>query len=210
MHDLRAAPEGRSAFVLLDPPAGASRVRDLVRITSTAENVVRGELPTTDPADAFVGLATDAEGAVLGASIVTAVFGYWGAASATAAPSTFTHDAAAHVDNAPARLASSDPVAPGARGSPAGAGATSWARSVFVLRDVVAAETAGEATGVAARPAGVPDSLAAEAANSGKATMRRAPGSSGNAGTVRIMEPTAQYLEGYVRVYNDSGQPVSG
>jgi hypothetical protein len=72
----------------------------------------------------------------------------------------------------------------------------------------VAAETAGNAAGVAARPAGVADSFVSEAANSGKGTVWRAPGSSGNAGTVRIMEPTAQYPEGYVRFYNDSGQPI--
>lgn len=65
VHDLREAPDGRSAFVLLDPPAGAGRVRNLVRITSAAEIVWRGELPETDPTDVFVSLATDAEGAVL-------------------------------------------------------------------------------------------------------------------------------------------------
>lgn len=77
-------------------------------------------------------------------AVVAAVFGYWGAAPATAAPSTFTHDAAAYVYDAPARLASSDPVAPGARGAPAGPGATSWARSVFVGGDVVAANTGAD------------------------------------------------------------------
>lgn len=65
VHDLRAAPDGRSAFVLLETPAGAGRVRNLVRITAHAKIVWRGELPEVDPTDAFVSLATDADGAVL-------------------------------------------------------------------------------------------------------------------------------------------------
>ncbi|NMM17067.1 MAG: hypothetical protein HHJ14_07980 [Cellulomonas sp.] len=70
-----------------------------------------------------------------------------------------------------------------------------------------AANTGGAAS-VAARPAGVADSFVSEAANTGKGTVWRAPGSSGNAGTVRVMEPTAQYPDGYARFYNDSGQPI--
>jgi hypothetical protein len=34
------------------------------------------------------------------------------------------------------------------------------------------------------------------------------PGAAGNANSVRIMEPTARYPNGYARVYNAEGQPV--
>lgn len=62
-----------------------------------------------------------------------------------------------------------------------------------------ATEAAGEAAGAVTRPAGVADDFVSEVANNGKGTVWRAPGSTGNAGTVRIMEPTAQYPDGYVR-----------
>lgn len=76
----------------------------------------------------------------------------------------------------------------------------------FALRN--ATEAAGEAARAVTRPAGVADDFVSEVANNGKGAVWRAPGSTGNAGTVRIMEPTAQYPDGYVRFYNDSGQPI--
>ncbi|HEY0259683.1 MAG TPA: hypothetical protein VGC18_07520 [Lacisediminihabitans sp.] len=63
--DLRIASDGRSALALLDPPAGGGRVRNLVRITSAAEVVWRGELPQAGATDAFVSLDTDIDGVVL-------------------------------------------------------------------------------------------------------------------------------------------------
>ena len=64
--------------------------------------------------------------------------------------------------------------------------------------------------GAVTKPAGVPDDFVAVVANNGKGTVWRAPGTTTNAGTVRVMEPTAQYPNGYVRFYNNSGpgQPI--
>lgn len=63
--DLRIALDGCSAIALLDPPVGGGRVRNLVRITSAAEVVWRGELPQAGSTDAFVSLDTDIDGVVL-------------------------------------------------------------------------------------------------------------------------------------------------
>ena len=71
-----------------------------------------------------------------------------------------------------------------------------------------AADSARKAAVAASRPAGVTDNFVAEVANSGKGMVWRAPGSTGNASTVRIMESTSQYPNGYVRIYNSAGQPI--
>lgn len=66
--DLRVASDGCSAIALLDPPAGAGRVRNLVRITSSGDVAWRGELPEDGPTDAFVSLDVGIEGVVLAAT----------------------------------------------------------------------------------------------------------------------------------------------
>jgi hypothetical protein len=68
----------------------------------------------------------------------------------------------------------------------------------------------GDAAAVA-RPGGVKPDWVASPARNGKGTVYQSPGASGNASQVRVMDPGAdpRYPDGYVRFYNDSGQPLS-
>jgi len=59
-----------------------------------------------------------------------------------------------------------------------------------------------------ARPRGVPSTWTVSRTSNGRGLIWQRPGSLGNADTLRIMEPTDRYPNGYVRFYNRYGQPI--
>ena len=56
---------------------------------------------------------------------------------------------------------------------------------------------------------GVPDGYVSEPAQNGQGVIYRAPGSTGNANTMRLMLPNPYTPYPYFRVYNSQGQPIS-
>lgn len=58
------------------------------------------------------------------------------------------------------------------------------------------------------RPAAAGEGWKGRVADNGKGDVWQKPGSVGNANSVRVMEPTERYPDGYVRFYNDQGQPI--
>lgn len=62
--------------------------------------------------------------------------------------------------------------------------------------------------GTPKRPNHVPEGWEVRRADNGKGWVWQKPGSKGNANMFRDAEPTAQYPNGYVRFYNEHGQPI--
>ncbi len=54
----------------------------------------------------------------------------------------------------------------------------------------------------------VPEGWVARTADNGKGIAYQRPGASGNADMIRIMDPTPQYPNGYMRYYSSHGQPL--
>jgi hypothetical protein len=54
----------------------------------------------------------------------------------------------------------------------------------------------------------IPEGWVGRTADSGKGIVYQRPGATGNADMIRIMDPTKQYPNGYVRYYNQHGQPL--
>ncbi len=57
-------------------------------------------------------------------------------------------------------------------------------------------------------PPGAPDDWSSRTADNGKGTVYQKPGAHGNADQLRVMDATQRYPNGYVRFYNEHGQPV--
>ena len=54
----------------------------------------------------------------------------------------------------------------------------------------------------------IPQGWTSRVADNGQGMVYQKPGSTGNANMIRVMEPTTLYPQGYVRYYNQHGQPL--
>jgi RHS repeat-associated protein len=54
----------------------------------------------------------------------------------------------------------------------------------------------------------IPEGWVGRVADNGKGVVYQRPGATGNADMIRIMDPTSRYPSGYVRYYNQHGQPL--
>jgi RHS repeat-associated protein len=69
-------------------------------------------------------------------------------------------------------------------------------------------DTYGPKPGLAKNLPTIPNEYVSEPAANGNGTVYRAPGTTGDANTIRVMGPTARYPDGYWREYNRLGQPI--
>ncbi|MCD9872099.1 WXG100-like domain-containing protein [Streptomyces guryensis] len=57
-------------------------------------------------------------------------------------------------------------------------------------------------------PEPIPEGWEPRVADNGKGVVFQRPGAEGNADMIRVMDPTPRYPNGYIRAYNEYGQPV--
>lgn len=68
--------------------------------------------------------------------------------------------------------------------------------------------TGSSGSGMGETPAGAKSGWESRPADNGRGTVYQRPGADGDADSIRIADPTPQYPHGYVRFYNEHGQPV--